>query len=109
MKIRISEASTLQIDWLVTKCEGLIQGQIAIDGVKNGCFNPTYDWSQGGPIIERMEIALCVCGTRWEAARVIDIAGGDTDTIIEYGPTPLVAAMRCYVASKLGEYVEVPF
>jgi hypothetical protein len=25
-----------------------------------------------------------------------------------YGPTPLVAAMRLYVASKLGEYVDIP-
>lgn len=25
-----------------------------------------------------------------------------------YGPTPLIAAMRCYVASKLGETVDVP-
>mgnify|MGYP003443521145 FL=1 len=24
------------------------------------------------------------------------------------GPTPLVAAMRCYVASKLGDEVDVP-
>lgn len=25
-----------------------------------------------------------------------------------YGPTPLIAAMRCYVASKLGDEVEIP-
>lgn len=24
------------------------------------------------------------------------------------GPTPLIAAMRCYVASNLGEEVEIP-
>lgn len=24
------------------------------------------------------------------------------------GPTPLIAAMRCYVASKLGDNVEIP-
>jgi hypothetical protein len=24
------------------------------------------------------------------------------------GPTPLVAAMRCYVASKMGDEVDVP-
>jgi hypothetical protein len=24
------------------------------------------------------------------------------------GPTPLIAAMRCYVASKLGDEVEIP-
>jgi hypothetical protein len=25
-----------------------------------------------------------------------------------YGDTPLIAAMRCYVASKLGDEVEIP-
>jgi hypothetical protein len=25
-----------------------------------------------------------------------------------YGITPLIAAMRCYVASKLGDEVEIP-
>jgi len=24
------------------------------------------------------------------------------------GPTPLIAAMRCYVASRLGDTVEIP-
>jgi hypothetical protein len=25
-----------------------------------------------------------------------------------YGPTPLIAAMRCYVASKMGDEIELP-
>jgi len=25
-----------------------------------------------------------------------------------YGPTPLIAAMRCYVASKMGDEVKLP-
>ena len=29
-------------------------------------------------------------------------------TKMVYGPTALIAAMRCYVASKLGEEVDVP-
>ncbi len=27
---------------------------------------------------------------------------------INHGPTPLIAAMRCYVASKLGDEIEIP-
>lgn len=27
---------------------------------------------------------------------------------IQKGPTPLIAAMRCYVASRLGDEVEIP-
>lgn len=77
-------------------------------------FSPSTNWAQGGPIIERENIcvnrrhqcdpAYCpiidplVC---WVAS---DTAGG----YLSYGPNPLIAAMRCYVASKLGEVVSVP-
>ena len=36
------------------------------------------------------------------------IEDDETNTLLFSGPTPLVAAMRCYVASKLGDEVEVP-
>ena len=66
--------------------------------------HPSTDWAQGGPIIEREKIDLkfiddqCYAGTFIN--RVID---GRIK-----GPTPLVAAMRCYVTSKLGDEVDVP-
>jgi len=59
-------------------------------------YNPSGDWMQGGPIIEREGIALI---PGWTAER----PGFSAD-----GPTPLIAAMRCYVASKLGDDVEIP-
>ena len=74
---------------------------------------PLYstDWSQGGPIIEREGIAIMHIADRqpsqkWEA-------GEEGETAQEFwglvcGPTPLIAAMRCYVASKLGDDVEIP-
>lgn len=67
---------------------------------------PDADWSQGGPIIEREriwlqpEIGKDGCGNAWYAVSLLN-----TDA---YGPTPLIAAMRCYVASKLGDEVEIP-
>ena len=63
------------------------------------------DWSQGGPIIEREGIALyndAFLG-KWIATDVIECVEYETE-----GPTPLIAAMRCYVASKLGDEVDVP-
>jgi hypothetical protein len=27
---------------------------------------------------------------------------------VVYGPTPLIAAMRCFVSSRLGDEVEIP-
>lgn len=116
--MKTSELTGAQLDWAVLTVENHEDAAWYLDnkgrlmeehGEVSAAYCPSTLWNHGGPIIERREIALCVCGTRWEAARVIDIAGGDTDTIIEYGPTPLVAAMRCYVASKLGDEIDVPF
>ena len=60
------------------------------------------DWAQGGPIIEREKIGLSYDIERmgWSAFFY------DGDDV--FGGTPLIAAMRCYVASRLGEEVEVP-
>jgi len=63
------------------------------------------NWAQGGPIIEREKIALIPPNERideWEAVHP------DRMHNEEYGPTPLIAAMRCFVASKLGDEVDVP-
>ena len=70
------------------------------------------DWAQGGPIIEREEICvLAPVRGLWRSSQLQDRrqwpmppSPGRT----QYGPTPLIAAMRCYVASKLGDEVEIP-
>jgi len=66
---------------------------------------PLYsaDWAQGGPIIEAWAIDVGTYRGAWRAARHV----GSAPTY-GYGPTPLIAAMRCYVASKLGDDVEIP-
>jgi len=67
--------------------------------------NYSTDWAQGGPIIEREEISVNWASGQWEAHTVTD---DDNFDQIEYAPTPLIAAMRCYVASKLGDEIELP-
>lgn len=74
-------------------------------------FNPSTDWSHGGPIIEREHIAVMFDGAEWCAAVCEQVnAGGDPafTSRLYPGPTPLIAAMRCYVAFKLGDEVEIP-
>ena len=78
----------------------------------NGRIKPHADWAQGGPIIDREKIDLIYYGDggherggEWIGARSIS---GEDEEIEMYGPTPLTAAMRCYVASKLGDEVDVP-
>ena len=93
MKIKTSEATPNQINYLVAKIEGLQWATWNRDGWAN-------DWAQGGPIIEREGVQLARVGDVWEA-------WVDADGVFCQGPTPLIAAMRCYVASKLGDEVGV--
>lgn len=70
-------------------------------------WNPSVDWDQGGPIIEREKISFYPEGNMWFACKDLHVSGPDHDLsfdgdFFESGPTPLVAAMRCFVASKLG-------
>lgn len=71
-------------------------------------------WESGGPIIEHNEIYLiCADNKTWWAERHIYDDGSQAyqtsyhKAVIQTGPTPLVAAMRCYVASKLGDVVDI--
>lgn len=101
MKIKTSETTPIQLNYLVAKCEGIVWEQGDLDAGEYGPgFAPATDWAQGGPIIEREGISLYLYGgSEWNAH-----VGGKEST----GPTPLIAAMRCYVASKLGDTVDIP-
>lgn len=67
-------------------------------------WNPSTDWSQGGPLVERerMTVTHNEDDGCWEAYYPDDVAG------YQRANSPLIAAMRCYVASKLGDEVDVP-
>ena len=106
MKLKTSELQGEALDWAVAKCAGLISGNdFDIGFINESGFDPSEDWAQGGPIIEREGINLrALSGALWEA-ETWSAEGGQ---YLLDGPTPLIAAMRCYVASKLGDEVEVP-
>jgi hypothetical protein len=75
-------------------------------------FEPSSDWGAGGPIIEREGISVSPWyePDRWVANVRPRQAFGVTEGDDGYGEgqTPLIAAMRAYVASKFGEEVELP-
>lgn len=85
------------------------------NGGKNH-FHPSKSWAQGGALIEREQISIwpeahdgaigTERSTRWLAT--IYYNGGEQYALESPAPTALIAAMRCYVASKLGDEVEVP-
>ena len=68
----------------------------------NDRYEPSTDWAQGGPIIEREGISIIFHEQgHWTASNLHGTVCGE-------GPTPLIAGMRCLVASKLGDEVDVP-
>ena len=111
--MKTSELIGPALDWAVAKCEGLapnvvqqMSGCFIAYTVNGGCswivLSPSTDWSQGGPISEREEIGAAKLLGVWTAA----LNGPNYKEY--YGPTELIAKMRCYVASKLGDEVEIP-
>jgi len=100
-----SKLTGAALDWAVAKCEGKIYG---VRGTRYE-FQPSTHWSQGGPIIERERIGV------WPSASIEGVWAARPDCEVHpnrlpptHGDTPLIAAMRCYVASKLGDTVEMP-
>lgn len=136
MKIKTSELTNLQLDYLVAKLEGRTilddpmgfgkqlpggywiweetpsdKGGILIHKsvyMQIGTtYSPTKHWEQAGPIIERERISTgCPStGDFWDAR---DSKTFLSNPVYWRGSSPLIAAMRCFVASKLGDKVEVP-
>ena len=68
-------------------------------------YEPSTDWAQGGPIIEREKISTSTDERGGWMAWIYD---GLEMCYLEHGPNPLIAVMRCYVASKLGDEVNIP-
>ena len=120
--MRTSELQGAALNWAVAKCEGVFV-QISNGGwwvfdsdafsefrndyndSKLQAFQPSTDWSQGGPIIEREGIHIKKHPSDWIALPYDSVF---SEVAYQQGPTPLIAAMRCHVASKLGDEVEVP-
>lgn len=125
MKIKTRDLIGAALDWAVASCEGL---PIRRDPMGFGSqspggywiwsdsyppqpaymqigrkYSPSTLWAQGGPIIEREKIvpSYDYAFDRWQG--YYQGAG-----LAVYGPTLLIATMRCYVASQMGDEVDVP-
>lgn len=64
------------------------------------------DPAKGAPVFWALGIATVPSGAdEWEA---IHYGEDPADDMHAYGPTPLIAGLRCFVRSKLGESVDLP-
>ena len=110
--MKTDELTGPALDWAVAKCEGLTtehSGWQTADGRAEFYFST--DWSQGGPIIERERIGFQLMESGPYQAWIgtcIEYAVWPDGSAYGEGPTPLIAAMRCYAVSKLGDEVDVP-
>jgi len=116
MKIITASLSGAALDWAVAVCEGLIQGNETTSDADllYDCkevnrllyrYKPSSEGEAGIGIIERENIKLTPIAafTHWHACKL------DSEELpTGEGKTPLIAAMRCYCSSKLGDEVEVP-
>lgn len=119
--MKTSELTGAALDWAVAKCEGVnTQWYAPEDQLLVYCpddfftWHPSTEWEFGGPLIELEKLcvgyrhqadpAYCPINDQETNCWARTTAGG----YLSYGPTPLIAAMRCYVASKLGDEVEIP-
>lgn len=111
MKIKTDKLTGAALDWAVAKCE------------KNWAFEPdgldsySTDWTLGGAIIDREKISILAndLARKTGDEHLLFIAMIDGPKMPDlkakatgHGPTHLIAAMRCFVASKLGDEVDVP-
>jgi len=97
------------LDWAVTRANYEINHETVWEQDRDTCKYST-DWAQGGPIIEREGITIAPHSTHngvikeWKAG----LDWPMSHSPYYFGPTPLIAAMRCYVASKMGEEINIP-
>ena len=97
MLVKVAEAENPVLNWMVAKAQGY-----RLDLVPEGTYTPSTDPAQAYPIIFGEQI-----NTNIHVDWVATIIRPGT-CFKQFGPTPLIAAMRCYVVSELGEEVEVP-
>lgn len=93
MKIKISEATNRQLDYLMA----LSQGYTVFS------LDYTTDHALTGPLIEQERIDLFACRTNWAAQQ-----NHIQPTVEVEGSTFLIAACRCIVTKHFGAEAEVP-
>lgn len=123
--MKVSELTGVEMDYWVARAEGLrcevharYDGEhayIFIDtAVYKGCpriYQPSKDWSEAGPIIDAQDIVFIRAtegdGVMRVFATCYNVPTGQPFGVGK-GETRLIAAMRAYVGSKLGNEIEVP-
>lgn len=122
MKKKVSELSGSEIDYWVAKAEGIddvviIENTCYVDRKESACkmerykvFNPRENWFIGGPIIEREGITTSPHVVHnddviksWRAFKQWPM----NHCPAKIGKTQLISGMMCFIASRIGEEVDI--
>jgi hypothetical protein len=115
MKVLVSELTGPALDWAIEVARGTHWSANGYFVFKDrsvfarAAFQYSTDWAHGGPIIDlfkpdHMDFReFDSAGHQYVVFKTTEIA----HTWMS-GPNWLIAAMRCFVVSKLGEEVDVP-
>ena len=116
IEMKTSELEGKALDWAVAKCNGKgiefydhNDPWLTVYGAADQplhSYTPSTDWGKGGPLIEGHRVSLTLRHDGWWIACVYNI--NDEAEYMQLSDCPLEAAMRCLVASKLGDTVQVP-
>lgn len=109
---KVSELTGAELDYWVAKAK--YYSAVISDGLcwiidapeQWDRYQPSSDWSHGGPIIEREGICLRKHWGRDKWGAQLDPDRSCLAPIYGYGESPLIAAMRAFVSSHFGD--EVP-
>lgn len=113
--MKTSELVDIRLDWAVSMALGITNFGAPAGRSEAHEFTLMRDvdpdiqysskWDAGGPIIDREKIRT---QPSLDAPDIWLAQQGFGTGKYCYGPTLLIAAMRCFVASKLGDDVEIP-
>lgn len=119
IEVRTADLIGPALDWAVAKADGLplseeaCQDDFILIGTGFGDlerFNPSTNWSQGGPLIEKHRLRAHPARSEgaWSVGWCFD--SGVWNPRFEHwqGESLLIAACRAIVAAKLGDMVSVP-
>jgi len=126
VKLEVSTLEGAALDWVVGSIEGETDNRLTVfrredhvgkpvereteaGSYQYEWWSPSRIWAQGGVILEREGLQMTTSRGSWVSSSPQSVErDGCRSYYFAEGPTPLVAAMRCFVAFKLGYTVEVP-
>jgi hypothetical protein len=123
MKHKTSDLSGALLDAAVALADGItLVDRPTIDGMRavyssagsfRDDYSPSTSWALAGPIIERERISVFWVSAdhAWSAGVFLGITRDDPQLDVVpwcVGPTPLIAAMRAFVVSKVGREIDLP-